>query len=181
MPQKRSLIGSENRVEINPVPEKNKSFRVKIKRVCFSHRESVRVEGCAFTLNLHGGEKMRKIVLFGVVVLVVSLFQPNIGLANKSEVSIEGPTQAAKGSEVTLRITATHNANTPSHYTEWLKVTANQKEVARWDFKKENLPEGAVFTKEIKIKVAEDTEIVAEASCNNHGSKGPAKQKIMVK
>jgi len=80
-----------------------------------------------------------------------------------------------------LGITATHNANTASHHTEWLKVTANKKEVARWDYTKENRPEGAVFTKEIKIKVTENTEIVAEASCNNHGSKGPAKHKIMVK
>ena len=123
---------------------------------------------------------MRRGMLFGVVMLIVSLIQLSVGLANKSEVSIEGPTQAAKGSEVTLRITATHNANTPSHYTEWLKVTANQKEVARWDYTKENRPEGAVFTKEIKIQVMEDTEILAEASCNNHGSKGPAKHKITV-
>jgi hypothetical protein len=58
---------------------------------------------------------------------------------------------------------------------------ANGKQIARWDYTKENRPEGAVFTKEIKIKVTEDTEIVAESSCNNHGSKGPAKHKIMVK
>jgi len=109
------------------------------------------------------------------------LFQVSVVFANKSEVTIEGPTQAERGSEVTLRITATHNANTASHYTELLKVTANQKEVARWDYTKENRPEGAVFTKEIKIKVMEDTEIVAEASCNNHGSKGPAKHNIKVK
>ena len=82
---------------------------------------------------------------------------------------------------MTLRITATHNANTASHYTEWLKVTANKKEVGRWDYTKENRPEGAVFTKEIKIKVMENTEIVAEASCNNHGSKGPVTHKITVK
>ena len=124
---------------------------------------------------------MKKVMLFGMVGLAILLFQVSVAPANKSEASIEGPTDAVKGSEVTLRITATHNANTPSHYTEWLKVTANQKEVARWDFKKENLPEGAVFTKEIKIKVTEDTEIVADASCNNHGSKGPAKYKIRVK
>jgi desulfoferrodoxin (superoxide reductase-like protein) len=62
-----------------------------------------------------------------------------------------------------------------------LKVTANKKEVARWDYTKENRPEGAVFTKEIKIKVTEDTEIVAEASCNNHGSRGPGTHKINVK
>ena len=124
---------------------------------------------------------MRRGILLGVVMLAVLLFQVSVVCANKSEATIEGPTQAAKGSEVTLRITATHNANSASHYTEWLKVTANKKEVARWDYTKENRPEGAVFTKEIKIKVLEDTEIIAEASCNNHGSKGPAKYNIKVK
>ena len=120
-------------------------------------------------------------MLFWMVILAISLGQVNVASANKSEASIEGPADAVKGSEVTLRITATHNANTASHYTEWLKVTANKKEVARWDYTKENRPEGAVFTKEIKIKVTEDTEIVAESSCSNHGSKGPAKHKIVVK
>jgi len=124
---------------------------------------------------------MKKVMLLGMVVLAILLFQVNVALANKSETSTEGPTDAVKGSEVTLRITVTHSANSVSHYTEWLKVTANKKEVGRWDYTKENLPEGAVFTKEIKIKVMENTEIVAEASCNNHGSKGPAKHKIMVK
>jgi desulfoferrodoxin (superoxide reductase-like protein) len=124
---------------------------------------------------------MQKVVLVGIVVLAILLFQVSLALANKSEASIEGPTEAVKGSEVTLRIMATHNANTASHYTEWLKVMANKKEIARWDYTKENRPDGAVFTKEIKVKVTEDMEIVAEASCNNHGSKGPAKHKITVK
>ena len=124
---------------------------------------------------------MKKVTLLGIFLLAVLLFQVAIASANKSEASIEGPTDAVKGSEVTLRITVTHNANSASHYTEWLKVTANKKEVGRWDYTKQNLPEGAVFSKEIKIKVMENTEIVAEASCNNHGSKGPAKHKIMVK
>jgi desulfoferrodoxin (superoxide reductase-like protein) len=132
-------------------------------------------------LDSNGGEKMRKAMWSGVVVLAILLFQANGTLANRSEASIEGPSSAAKGSEVTLRVTATHNASTASHYTEWLKVMANKKEIARWDYSKENPPEGAVFTKEVKIKVTEDTEIVAEASCNNHGSKGPARHKIMVK
>jgi len=124
---------------------------------------------------------MQKGVLVGIVVLAILLFQVSLAPANKSEASIEAPTEVVKGSEVMLRITATHNVNTASHYTEWLKVMANKKEVARWDYTKENRPEGAVFTKEIKIKVTEDVEIVAEASCNNHGSRGPAKHKIMVK
>ncbi|MFB3884026.1 MAG: desulfoferrodoxin family protein [Thermodesulfobacteriota bacterium] len=124
---------------------------------------------------------MKKGMLFGMIGLVILLFQVGIASANRSEASIDGPTQAAKGSEVTLRITVTHNANTASHFTEWLKVTGNKKEIARWDYTRENRPEGAVFAKEIKIKATEDMEIVAEASCNNHGSKGPAKHKIMVK
>jgi len=124
---------------------------------------------------------MRRGICFGIVMLAIVLFQVNVAPANKSGASIEGPVQAAKDSEVILRVTATHNANTASHYTEWLKVTANKKEIARWDYTKANLPEGAVFTKEIKIRVTEDTEIVAEASCINHGSKGPAKHTIKVK
>ena len=91
---------------------------------------------------------MKKIMLFGIVILAILLFQVSVALANKSEASVEGPTQAAKGSEVTLRITATHNANTASHHTEWLKVTANKKDIARWDYTKESRPEGAGFTKE---------------------------------
>jgi desulfoferrodoxin (superoxide reductase-like protein) len=122
-----------------------------------------------------------KKMLFGILMVAILLVQANVAPANKSEASIEGPSDVAKGSEVTLRITATHNANAASHYTEWLKVTANGKQIARWDYTKENRPEGSVFTKEIKIKVTEDTEIVAESSCNNHGSKGPVKHKIIVK
>jgi desulfoferrodoxin (superoxide reductase-like protein) len=124
---------------------------------------------------------MKKILVFGIFMMAIFLVQVSGAFANKSEASIEGPKEAAKGSEVTLRITATHSANTSSHYTEWLKVTANNKEVARWDYTKDKRPEGAVFTKEVKIKVTEDTEIVAEASCNNHGGKGPVKYKITVK
>ena len=124
---------------------------------------------------------MRKGMLLGMMCLAIFFLQVGIASANRAEASIEGPADVAKGTEVTLRITATHNANTASHYTEWLKVMANKKEVGRWDYTKENRPEGAVFTKEIKMKVTENTEIVAEASCINHGSKGPANHKIMVK
>ena len=124
---------------------------------------------------------MKKVMFFGTLVLALFLVPANVVLANKAETSIEGPVEAARGSEVTIRITSTHSANTASHYTEWLKVTANGKDLKRWGYTKENRPEGAVFSKEIKIRVTENTEIVAESSCNNHGSKGPATHKIMVK
>jgi desulfoferrodoxin (superoxide reductase-like protein) len=42
-----------------------------------------------------------------------------------------------------------------------------------------NRPEGAVFTREVKIRIIGNTEVVAEAYCNIHGSKGPAKVMIV--
>ena len=110
---------------------------------------------------------MRKGMLLGLMGLTMLFFQVAMASANKSEASIEGPAEAAKGTEVTLRITATHNANTASHYTEWLKVTANNKEIGRWDFTKENRPEGAVFTREIKMP--RRTGMVLFVSAGLHG------------
>jgi desulfoferrodoxin (superoxide reductase-like protein) len=124
---------------------------------------------------------MEKSIVLGILIFSVLFIQISPALANKSAVSIEGPTSVAKGTEVTLRITVSHNANSPSHYTERVKVTANKKEIARWDYTKDNRPEASEFTQEIKFKVMEDTEVVAEASCNNHGSRGPAMHKITVK
>jgi len=124
---------------------------------------------------------MKKSIALGMLMIAILFLPVGLGFANKSATSIEGPTSVAKGTEVTLRITVTHNANSSSHHTQWLKVTANQKEIARWDYTDDKRPESAEFTKEIKIKVVEDTEVVAEASCNKHGSRGPAKHKITVK
>ena len=124
---------------------------------------------------------MKKSIALGMLILAVLLVQVGPTLANKSAASIEGPTSVEKGTEATLRVTVTHNANSPSHYTEWLKVSANKNEIARWEYTKDKRPEAAQFTKEIKIRVTEDTEVVAEASCNNHGSRGPATHKFSVK
>jgi desulfoferrodoxin (superoxide reductase-like protein) len=95
---------------------------------------------------------MKKSIALGILILAILLLQVGPSLANKSTASIEGPTNVAKGTEVTLRVTVKHNANSSSHYTEWLKVTANKKEIARWEY-----------------------------SCNRHGSRGPATHRITVK
>jgi desulfoferrodoxin (superoxide reductase-like protein) len=124
---------------------------------------------------------MKKSIALEMLILAILLLHVRPALANKSATSIEGPISVTKGTEVTLRVTVRHSSNSSSHYTEWLKVTANKKEIARWDYNKDKRPEAAEFTKEIKIKVMEDTEIIAEASCNNHGSRGPATHKIAVK
>jgi len=124
---------------------------------------------------------MNKSVGLGMLILAILFLQLSPTFANKAAVTIEGPTSVTKGTEVTLRVIVTHNANSASHYTEWLKVVAAKKEIARWNYSKDTRPEAAEFIKEIKIKVMEDTEIIGEASCNKHGSKGPAGHKITVK
>jgi desulfoferrodoxin (superoxide reductase-like protein) len=101
--------------------------------------------------------------------------------ANKSATSIEVPESITKGSEITIRVTVTHNANNFIHYTKWLQIMIDGKEIARWDYTMGNRPEGAIFTKEIKYKAEGDIEIQAEASCNIHGSAGPSTAKILVK
>ena len=101
--------------------------------------------------------------------------------ANKSSTSIEVPEIVTKGSEITIRVTVTHNANSFMHYTKWLQIMVNGKEISRWDYTMGNRPEGAVFTKEIRYKMDGDIEIKAEASCNVHGSAGPATAKVLAK
>jgi desulfoferrodoxin (superoxide reductase-like protein) len=87
----------------------------------------------------------------------------------------------AKGSEATIKLSITHSGNSFFHYTEWVAVKANGKEIARWDYSMTNRPEAANFVREVKIPITEATEIVAEANCNLHGSQGPARWRINLK
>jgi desulfoferrodoxin (superoxide reductase-like protein) len=119
------------------------------------------------------------VVLGGLAFLTLLLFSQAI--ANKSAVSIQGPTEAPRGSEVIIRVTVTHNDNNPLHYTEWVYVMVNGKEVARWAYTAFSRPEAATFTKELTYKASDNMEIKAEASCNVHGSAGPAISRISVK
>jgi desulfoferrodoxin (superoxide reductase-like protein) len=124
---------------------------------------------------------MKRFVL--VMSCFLFLFYLNSGpaFANKPTVTFEGPTSAEKGSEVVVKITVTHSANSFLHYTKWLKVQAAGKPVEQWDYTASNRPDGATFTKEVKIKVLENTEVIAEASCNIHGSAGAVKLTILVR
>jgi desulfoferrodoxin (superoxide reductase-like protein) len=124
---------------------------------------------------------MRSINLFWIVLLLIVGTFSGVALADKSAATIEGSANAAKGSEITLKVTVTHSANSATHYTEWLKVTANDKEIARWNYTSSQRPDAAVFTKEVKVKVLEAMDVKAESNCNVHGSKGPTTLKISVK
>lgn len=106
---------------------------------------------------------------------------PLAAYANKSAVKIEAPSEAAKGSDITIKLTVTHNGNSALHHTEWLKVKANGKPLEEWNYTASKRPDDSTFTKEIKIKAVEDLEITAQASCNLHGSAGQVTTKITVR
>jgi desulfoferrodoxin (superoxide reductase-like protein) len=123
-----------------------------------------------------------KMRFFKIILLVILIsLSGRIVFANKSSTSIEAPPIVQRGSEIVVKIQVNHKGNNFLHYTNWLRVLVNQKEVARWEFSSGNRPEGEVFTREIKLKVTEDLEITAEANCNRHGSAGPTTFKISVK
>ena len=126
---------------------------------------------------------MKSGVLFviGIMFLALSFLGAGPALADKAAVKIEAPAQAAKGAEITIRLTVTHSANTDRHYVDWVKLWINNQEVSKWEYASGKLPEGVPFTREFKIKAGGDLEIKSEASCNVHGGKGPASQKIAVK
>lgn len=118
-------------------------------------------------------------ILFSLT--LIFLLSTGVALADKSTVKIDAPESAAKGTEVTIRLNVTHSGNNMFHYTKWIYVRVNGKELARWDFSATKTPESENFTKEIKYTVNEPAQIEAEANCNIHGSTGIAKASITVK
>ena len=125
-------------------------------------------------------KKVRHSLLF-ITALVLTLSFARTAFADKASVTLDVPDSAAQGSEITIKITVTHNADNFIHHVDWAYVMVNGKEIERWKFKWNKLPPDAVFTKEIKYKVEGPVEIKTEADCNIHGSKGPAVKSVAVK
>jgi desulfoferrodoxin (superoxide reductase-like protein) len=119
-------------------------------------------------------------LMIAVMVVVISLYT-GVSLADKATVTIEAPDQAAKGTEITVTLHVTHSSNSFIHYTNWVKVIVNGRQADLSEYSAGNRPEGAKFTREIKLTINAPTEIVAEANCNIHGSQGPATKTIGLK
>jgi desulfoferrodoxin (superoxide reductase-like protein) len=109
-----------------------------------------------------------------------SLISLDRACADKSSVTIEAPATVTKGDEITITVTAFHDANNFFHYTDWLYIMVNDQEIARWDYTWRKRPEGKTFIKEITYTVTDPIEIKAEAHCNLHGSTGPKTLQISV-
>ena len=123
----------------------------------------------------------RIFAVISALVLCLGIFWAAPAMADKAAVTIEAPADAAKGAEITIRLTVTHSANTERHHVDWVKLWVNNQEVNKWEFSSSKLPEAVPFTREIKVNAGSNLEIKAEASCNVHGGKGPVVLKIGVK
>jgi len=121
-----------------------------------------------------------RFILLSAAVGLCSLIAPDPACADKSSVTIDAPVTATKGDEITIKVTALHDANNFLHHTDWLYIMVNDQEIARWDYTWRKRPEGETFTKEITYTVTAPIEIKAEAHCNLHGSAGPQTLKVSV-
>jgi desulfoferrodoxin (superoxide reductase-like protein) len=121
-----------------------------------------------------------KTIVFAVAVLLCTGLATE-ALADKAGVSIEAPQEAARDTEITIRVTVTHNANNVFHHVNWVYIMINGKEAGRWEFGWMSRPEAVPFTRELRYRVTGPLEIKAEANCNIHGSKGPETKKVSVK
>lgn len=110
--------------------------------------------------------------------LLLILAFSSVLLANKTSVTLSGPQAVAAGTEVTIVVQVSHSANGAGHYTNWVSVKADGKEIARWDFSSTKRPEDANFTREVKWTVTAPVEITAQGNCNLHGGRAPAVLKI---
>ncbi len=121
----------------------------------------------------------REKLFVGIVLFFLTV--SSAALADKSSVEIEAPSEAARGSEVTIKVHVKHDSNSFLHYTDWVYLKVDGKEVKRWEYSNFSRPESAKFTVEHKVIVEGTTEIEAKAHCNSHGSSGPATRTIRVK
>lgn len=113
---------------------------------------------------------MRRVLKFALFLFAFS----SVASANQTSVVLSGPAAVAAGTEVTITVTVSHRGNSARHHTRWIWIKAGGKEIARWDFDVSRLPEGEIFSREVKITVVEPVKLTAQGHCNLHGGKSPA-------
>ena len=124
--------------------------------------------------------KLSKNIAAVITLSVLFVFGVSDAFADKTYVTIEAPAKVKAGTEITIRINVFHNGNNSFHHTDLVYLKIDGKEVKKWEFSSKNKPESENFTVEFKYTVEKPIEIVAEAICNIHGSKGPATFKVEV-
>jgi len=122
----------------------------------------------------------KKILTTSIIAFFVIVLLSFKASADETSVKIKAPEKVKKGTEVTIEIEVTHNANNFLHYTDWVWVKVNDEEFKKWEYGNFDRPDDNKFTVEIKLKVEETTTIEAKGNCNMHGSTGSDKVTISV-
>jgi len=126
-------------------------------------------------------DKKRLIILYTVLLSQIFILQWDTALASTSSVQIEVPENAVMGEVILIRLHVSHEGNNFIHYTDWVYVAINGRELKKWTFSNFNKPESENFTRTIHYTVNGPVEISAEADCNIHGSAGIAKKNVVIK
>ncbi|PLX10570.1 MAG: hypothetical protein C0597_16505 [Marinilabiliales bacterium] len=122
----------------------------------------------------------QKFTITGIVAFLALILFSTGAFANKTSVKIVVPEKAEAGTEITIKIEVSHMGNSRGHHTDWVWLKINGKEVKKWVYTKDSLPDDANFVLEYKIKADKNLEIIAEGDCNRHGSKGEDKVTVIV-
>lgn len=117
---------------------------------------------------------------FACIILILLTFISISATANKTSVKITAVKSAYKGTEITVTINISHNSNSTVHYTDWVYLKINGKEVKRWAYDKTRLPASANFSLSYKFTLTVNVSIEVMGDCNLHGSAGPATAKIVL-
>ncbi len=105
---------------------------------------------------------------------------PQTAAADQTRVRIEAPASAPAGTDITIRVNASHDGNNFFHYTNWVWLKAGDTEIGRWTFSAQARPEKENFIREVQYTLTGPTVFTAQGNCNLHGSAGPAQVKVEI-
>jgi desulfoferrodoxin (superoxide reductase-like protein) len=114
------------------------------------------------------------------LLLAIIAIMPISILANKTSVEVTVLDTVEKGETVKITINVSHRGNSSRHHTDFVYLKINGKEVKRWEYSRNNLPEGNEFILEYEFEAEKTFEIEVKGNCNLHGSSGAVKRTIIV-
>lgn len=119
--------------------------------------------------------RLARAVLLGLLLMAATP-----AAADESAVRLDLPTDAAEGTQITITVRVFHNGNDFFHFTDWVLLQADGKEIARWPFSADQRPEAENFSRTLTYRLLRPTTFTAQANCNIHGSAGPVSSGVRI-
>lgn len=106
-----------------------------------------------------------KAILAILLTATLLLLGPATARADKSEVRIEAPDKATKGSEIVIQLNVSHHGNNLLHHTKWLRLDINGKTVQKWEFSATQRPEAENFSRTFNYTARSRSSLRRAATC----------------